>query len=68
MPASDLVLMKALQNHLILNPDDANGWLELAECLMHLAEEEMSWSAANIAAHKNRIVAYQRVSTFCYFS
>jgi hypothetical protein len=47
---------------LVLNPDDADGWNELAACYQLLAEEELSWSASNIKSRKDTIAEYQRVN------
>ncbi|KAI8967147.1 hypothetical protein BDF20DRAFT_901944, partial [Mycotypha africana] len=52
--------------HLMLNPNDADGWHELAACYQLLAEEELNWSASNIAIRKNYISEIQRMSFHAY--
>lgn len=49
------------QFHLVLNPDDADGWCELGTCFQQLAEEELNWSASNIQSNRKLIGKYQRV-------
>lgn len=51
------------QDHLILNPDDADGWCELGACFQLRADVELDWSASNIGGHRDLIGEYQRVST-----
>ncbi|CAO3617860.1 unnamed protein product [Cunninghamella blakesleeana] len=54
--------VEQLKCHVILHPDNQHGWFELALTLMHLSEEELTWSASNIKTHKNEIMSYQQQS------
>ncbi|CEP09034.1 hypothetical protein, partial, partial [Parasitella parasitica] len=49
-------------SHLILNPNDADGWCELGASYQLLAAEELNWNASNIIEHKDVISGYQRKS------
>ncbi|KAI7893343.1 uncharacterized protein EV154DRAFT_501727 [Mucor mucedo] len=53
-------------DHLILNPDDADGWCELGACFQLRADVELDWSASNIGAHRDLIGEYQRKSCHAY--
>ncbi|KAI8333838.1 hypothetical protein BC941DRAFT_106385 [Chlamydoabsidia padenii] len=48
--------------HVILHPNDHQGWYELGSTLLQLAEEELTWSAVNIITHKDLIGDYQKQS------
>ncbi|KAI8985349.1 hypothetical protein BDB01DRAFT_787727 [Pilobolus umbonatus] len=52
--------------HLILNPEDVDGWLELGICFQQLSEEELNWSASNIQDHRDMIAEYQRKACHAY--
>ncbi|KAI7879176.1 hypothetical protein K492DRAFT_208427 [Lichtheimia hyalospora FSU 10163] len=54
-------------NHVILNPYDINGWSELGQCLLHLADEELIWSATNINSHRYRIAEYHRKAYYAFW-
>ncbi|KAI8639579.1 hypothetical protein BD408DRAFT_371457 [Parasitella parasitica] len=49
-------------SHIILNPNDADGWCELGVCYQLLAAEELNWNASNIIEHNDVICGYQRKS------
>ncbi|KAI9260891.1 hypothetical protein EDC94DRAFT_610142 [Helicostylum pulchrum] len=53
-------------SHLILNPDDVDGWCELGACYQLHAEVELDWSAHNIEGQKNLIGEYQKKSCHAY--
>ncbi|KAI9478245.1 MAG: hypothetical protein EXX96DRAFT_570148 [Benjaminiella poitrasii] len=53
-------------SHIILNPDDTDGWCELGACYQYLADEELNWSASNIKEHKDLISEYQRKAFHAY--
>ncbi|ORZ15034.1 hypothetical protein BCR42DRAFT_353065 [Absidia repens] len=52
--------MEQFKYHVILHPDDHQGWYELGSTLMQLAEEELTWSAVNIITHRDLIIDYQK--------
>ncbi|CAO3593379.1 unnamed protein product [Absidia cylindrospora] len=52
--------MEQFKYHMILHPDDHQGWYELGSTLMQLAEEELTWSAVNIVTHRDLIIDYQK--------
>ncbi|KAI8096895.1 uncharacterized protein BX664DRAFT_68541 [Halteromyces radiatus] len=52
--------------HVILHPDDHQGWYELGCSLSQLAEEELTWSAVNIITHQDQIIIYQREAFHCF--
>ncbi|KAK4510606.1 uncharacterized protein ATC70_005037 [Mucor velutinosus] len=54
--------VEELTSHVILNPNDADGWCELGFTYQLLATEELNWSASNILDHKDQITEYQKKS------
>ncbi|KAG1115147.1 hypothetical protein G6F42_014009 [Rhizopus arrhizus] len=54
--------VEELTSHIILNPNDADGWCELGFTYQLLAAEELNWSANNILEHKGLINGYQKKS------
>ncbi|KAI8080754.1 uncharacterized protein B0P05DRAFT_72267 [Gilbertella persicaria] len=53
-------------SHLVLNPNDAEAWRDVALCYQYLAEIELNWSAANITTQKELLNEYQRKSFHAY--
>ncbi|KAI7905962.1 uncharacterized protein BX663DRAFT_483630 [Cokeromyces recurvatus] len=58
--------VEEFMSHIILSPDDADGWCELGACYQLLADEELNWSASNIKEHKDVISEYQRKAFHAY--